>query len=278
MGLREETIAYMVGAVIGQVIRLVVIVLIVLATVKWATGSEAMGGRFVSPYNQRFLPQIPTPKPAPTRANGGDPYNAYKKRFHKAVVQVNNLDGSSGTGFFIELDSGRKILVTAAHVCGTSKTLYSEKGMHQVLLVAPERDTCLLSTFQSVDTVNLARSDLKKGDYVSTTGFPLRLQWDFREGKAESIDLSFFYFPMQYYGACPEKGGNAMIDAFGGTVCGIGVTTFRVRMLVRPGNSGGPAFNIAGQIVGIVIATDREGGGYVVPVSDLKEVLSRGQY
>lgn len=244
-----------------------------------AFGTESLGIRYVSPYNQRFLPQIPVPKsPAVRTQTSSEAYNAYTKRFHKSVVQVNNLDGSSGTGFFIQGDSGKKYLITAAHVCGTSKTLYSERGMHEVLAIAPERDTCILSTYQTVDTVNLARADLKRGDALYTIGFPLRLQWDYRTGKAESIDLSFFYFPTMYYGACPSTGGNTMIDAYGGTVCGIGVTTFRVKMLVRPGNSGGPAFNSSGQIVGIVIATDSVGGGYIVPVSELKQVLARGSF
>ncbi len=200
----------------------------------------------------------------------------YTRKYHPAVVMVNNLDGSSGTGFFIKLpDSGKKVLVTASHVCGTAKALFSSKGVHEVLYQAPERDTCILSTFQGVSTVNLAGGDIAKGDYISTIGFPLRLQWDFRRGLAGEIGLSFFNLPLSFYNGCPAPTGTVVSDDEGVLVCGLGVSTISAVLKVRLGNSGGPAFNYYGNVVGIVIATDNMGTGFIVPVSELKEVLSR---
>lgn len=201
----------------------------------------------------------------------------YTKRYNPAIQMVVNPDGASGTGFFVK-SAGRVFLVTAAHVCGSSKVLFSEKGLHEVLAIAPERDTCILSTYQNVQTLSLASKDSSLGDWISTIGFPMRLEWDYSKGHSLDVGLSRFALPYGYYGGetgCP-KSTQTLITPTGLPFCGVSVTTIAVKMLVRPGNSGGPAINFFGNVVGIVIGTDLSTGtGYIVPLSEFTQILER---
>jgi V8-like Glu-specific endopeptidase len=186
-----------------------------------------------------------------------------------AIVKVMTPTGH-GTGFFIEV-AGQNYVVTAAHVCGDNPLLISAKGIHKVLAVRYEKDLCIATTFQTVSTLKLGE-DVKSGDFVDMTGFPGNLIYDYQSGTAEDVGPSMFMFPLGYYpseGPCPPLAFlNSAQDG-----CGVFVTTISIKILARPGNSGGPVQNAAGEVVGILIGTDNNGRGAMTPVSELKGML-----
>lgn len=184
-----------------------------------------------------------------------------------AVVPVATVDGR-GTGFFIQVDK-TKYLVTAAHVCGTSDILISPNGLHKVIVKQSHRDICIASSYQNVNTLPLG-NDPKNGDYVDMTGFPGNLTYDYQKGVARVVGVSIFSMPYGFYEGepvCPKFS----VDKLDGT-CAIPVTTIQLNILARPGNSGGPVLNAAGEVVGIIIGTDGE-SGYMTPVSELLNIL-----
>lgn len=184
-----------------------------------------------------------------------------------AIVSVSTGEGR-GTGFFIEFNSHR-FLVTAAHVCGTSPILVSAKGLHRVLVSRPDKDICIATTYQNVKTLATGE-EAAIGDAVEMTGFPGNLIYDYQKGTAGDVGISSFNLPKEFYNGCPALSAELLDGS-----CAVMVTTIQLKILARPGNSGGPVQNSKGEVVGILIGTDGK-FGYMVPVRELLGLL-RGE-
>ena len=196
----------------------------------------------------------------PTLENG-------ETKVDTAIVSVLSMTGR-GTGFFIEKE-GTKYLVTAAHVCTSSPILLSARGIHRVLLSRPDKDICISTTFQGVETLTLG-ADVKPGDNIYMTGFPGNLTYDYQKGTARDVGVSDFLLPHHFYSAeaaCPPLSLSLEKEWRGY------ITTIELAILARPGNSGGPVQNDAGEVVGILIGTNFK-YGYMTPVSELTGLLN----
>jgi S1-C subfamily serine protease len=218
--------------------------------------------------------KVPAPYSAVTQnmvSSGVNPLG-YEIETNDAIVKIGAIRGGHGTGFFVKI-GGKKFMITAAHVCATETVMYSVVGAHAVLYSNPLKDICILSTYQGVETLKWA-SEPAKGDFIKTIGFPYTYQYDKRVGLVEQIDPTFYALPLDYYGGCALVGGQEFVSD---GICVMGVTTYRAAMLVRPGNSGGPALNIWGNVMGIVIASDMKNAGYFVPLSDVMEAIKHAR-
>jgi serine protease Do len=183
-------------------------------------------------------------------------------RVAEAVVQVRTPTGL-GSGFVIHPDG---YVVTNQHVIAGENeitvTLFKERENElenlqlttvRIVAFSPEMDLALLKVEAdppaSFATVPLAaESDLRQGQTVFAVGSPLGLD---RSVSTGIVSLT-----------------NRLIR---------GNLYIQTTTEVNPGNSGGPLFNLRGEVVGItnlkLAGIGLEGLSFAIPVSTLKEFL-----
>jgi len=167
------------------------------------------------------------------------------------------------TGFFIDEEGG---LLTNAHVVAEAKVIWvkipafgKRAFFVDVVGICPDRDIALLrmrpTDFEFLKKENsvaytlLGNSDeVRATDKILVLGYPL--------------------------------GQNSLKSSIGivsGKENGFGRTFLQITAPVNPGNSGGPVFNEAGQVIGIVIATLAlaQNINFVIPSNDVATVLDQ---
>ncbi len=178
------------------------------------------------------------------------------------ITGQSEVIGWSGTGFSVENDpedAGSTVL-TNKHVCSAgpeaSYTLTDATGKKfraTYVRVAPHADLCLLHTDAIITPVKLAKSDAKKGDHVTVVGAPRGVFPNFTEGYVSGycpIDIVDSGFEVHLRAECTS-------------------------VPIYPGNSGSPAFNDDGEVVGIMFAgrRDSEHMTIMVPVELIKQFM-----
>ncbi|MFT5449676.1 MAG: S1-C subfamily serine protease, partial [Gammaproteobacteria bacterium] len=174
----------------------------------------------------------------------------------KAATVTNRSANGHGTGFVV--DSTGYVL-TNAHVVGDADTvivkLAEREHRARVLRVRKKRDVALLK-FESVTplaTLALARAQAKTGTSVSVIGTPL----------SESLNHTVTRGIISAQRKSEDEQSYYQTDA-----------------AVNPGNSGGPAFNDAGEVIGITVSGlfTLSGGGlninFLVPIDDALTALT----
>jgi hypothetical protein len=200
----------------------------------------------------------------PEPATGGDdepegPMTAARlfARWAPSVITIQTSAGplaaGGGTGFFI---GGDGTAVTNHHVIEGAKDVrvklkdgrWAEKV--ELLLDAPEHDIAVLriTPADDVDPTRLGDSDtIAVGDAVISIGNPLGLEHTLTDGLIS---------------ARRKIGGKKMIQ---------------MSAPVSPGNSGGPLFNMRGEVIGVTTAQMRGFGAQnlnlAVPINTVKELL-----
>lgn len=138
---------------------------------------------------------------------------------------------STGSGFFVSEDG---YFVTAAHVVGQSGvvSIASPSGDLRAALVAKDdrNDIALLKVDGRFSFLRIRDSSaVRLGEVVATVGFP--------NPSIQGLQPKF------------SKGEIAGLSGLGDDP-----TSFQVSVPIQPGNSGGPLFDGAGRVVGIVVA------------------------
>ena len=168
---------------------------------------------------------------------------------------------ASGSGFFVSKDG---YILTNNHVIEDSDSLeviLSDETVHPAELIGkdPKTDLALIKIkIQNAPFVKFGDSDkIEIGDWVIAIGNPLGLDFTVTTGILSARNR----------------------DIFRGTAYG---TFLQTDAAINQGNSGGPLFNIKGEVIGIntAIAAQGQGLGFAIPsnlaVKIFKELKENG--
>ncbi|MFT4263780.1 MAG: MarP family serine protease [Nocardioides sp.] len=221
--------------------------------------NNVVGASFFPRYLEPFAPErIVKVGPGPERLKT-DPDVV---RAEASVLKVRGANscgrGVEGSGFLI----APGYLMTNAHVVAgvTKPEVLVGKSEREgtVVLYDPGVDIAVIA-FDSDDLTPLTfRKDAKAGDGVAILGYPEDGPFDIEAGRVRA----------QQRLRSPDIYGS-------GTVIR---DVYSLRGLIRPGNSGGPILDSAGQVLGVVFAasvTDAD-TGYALTASQVDSLAERG--
>jgi serine protease Do len=167
--------------------------------------------------------------------------------FEPFVFKVITASGS-GSSFYLR---DKNIFVTNYHVVGQFKhvSLQDPAGtrhLAQVILANPYEDIAFLKVEQSFDVPSLAlqMNPVTRGEQVFVAGFPFGMPFTVTEGIVSA--------PSQLMS---------------------GRSYVQTDAAVNPGNSGGPVFNVKGEVIGITTSkfTSADNMGFAVPITAVAE-------
>ena len=265
----------------------IALVALCCALIGSAAGGAIVGGVMHSMYKDEIRKtQMEEPSSQPTTPSGSDqqviqtknpssqltPAEIYEKNV-SAVVSISNQattnvfgqitsTASSGTGFIISADG--EILTNYHVVKGASKlTVTLNSGdTYEAKVIGYEEDSdvaLIKIEAENLSTVQLGdSSSLRVGDEVAAVGNPLgELTNTMTVGYVSALD--------RYINTDGSPLNMMQIDA-----------------AINSGNSGGPLFDMNGNVVGITTAkysgttnsgTTIEGIGFAIPIDDVKSIL-----
>lgn len=195
----------------------------------------------------------------------------HKSLFYKtvaqSVVEIDALDPmgkllGGATGWETISDSGKPIIITNAHVCGMYSEIGDYSGYANIKLPSGEMvrrkilglsrftDLCAIEGAEMLKPLNIAYHK-HFGQIVTVVGHPLlkptRIVYGFL-GFEEVVNMGIF---------------GPLIDYE------------NITNIVLPGNSGSPACNLEGKVIGVVSATNSENyRGLIIPLEDLRDFLA----
>ena len=194
-------------------------------------------------------------------------YNLSKKNKEKTKKNIPsekepNLEGASGTGFFINQGG---YAVTNYHVVGEAKEVkMSTKGKtYNASIIAKDKvnDLAILKAKERNSSFfKFSKIDADRMDDVTAVGYGF--------GKSMSDEI---------------KTTKGVVSALAGL--GNNYSQIQIDAALQPGNSGGPVININGDIIGVAVAkadavavfqytgTIAEGISFAIKVSTLKQFL-----
>lgn len=206
----------------------------------------------------------------------------------KSVVKVSPNGRGGGTGFSMEGASGELYIVTNEHVCSPSKDGYvyvsSDRGFtsrREIVHIDKIHDICLVKGDKRLPALDLA-SKPSKGDSHYVIGHPGGRYLTISKG--EYIGNSIIQLidntaktPKQCNGTLIEL--NPIEQFFYGVkfICLKSMTTYASSAIAYGGNSGSPAVNAWGNVIGILFAGSREQNtdNHLVPLHELQRVISQ---
>ncbi len=208
----------------------------------------------------------------------------------RKVVKVEGMElNGGGTGFFSKGKSGKFYVMTNGHVCRLADKennvviLYrGQKITAKVVKNYQFNDLCAIeSPYNIAMTIASSTAD---GDSMYVVGHPLLEPISVTEGEQSGpvqidIMVGINLPPEACTGATyHQEQAPPMAQFFGiETGCFRTLEANAATVNILPGNSGSPALNKWGNVIGVVFAAYNGGGGfrsYVVPLSDLQEFLN----
>ena len=167
----------------------------------------------------------------------------------KSVVRILSEyhDGSAtGSGFVIKNENAELLVVTNYHVVEDSPYSVSiwigeeEMVEAEILISAPEKDLCVLQIREklSIPALPLALQEARQGEAVYAVGFP---------GAADIFSDTAVHTSEE---ATITDGIISAIRTLTMDDYGDPVKLLQINAAINSGNSGGPLFNVQGQVIG----------------------------
>lgn len=219
------------------------------------------------------------------------------------VVKIVKLDEKGrvrggGTGFAIKAPSGENYLLTNAHVCEAFKGSPEIKAQlpdgtiipRRILEISENTDLCLAEGLPGVEGLSVADDAPKKGQIVNVVGHPRLKPLTLSMGELIGLQEVSILAGLIGDGSqeakdagwlteedCQKPKNKIMeFETIFGTIkaCMISVLAYQTSAVALPGNSGSPAVDMWGNVVGVLFAGDSEvHWGMLVTLKDVKDFL-----
>lgn len=196
---------------------------------------------------------------------------------------------SGGTGFVVKAPSGRRYTLTNGHVCALGRYGFvraivpgsSDTYSLAILAVSQETDLCLLDPVPGFDGIRIA-SSASIGENVSVVGHPLLDPLTFVRGRLTAEQTIDVLYGINVKEEQCQGDGYTFKDLSGTPAELFGIKTACLRTIksvlttlgIYPGNSGSPAVNKYGNLIGVVFAGNNTTNyGYVIPLEQVVKFL-----
>ena len=192
----------------------------------------------------------------------------------KSVVRIlseYHNGSATGSGFVIKNENAELLVVTNYHVVEDSPYSVSiwigeeEMVEAEILISAPEKDLCVLQIREklSIPALPLALQEARQGEAVYAVGFP---------GAADIFSDTAVHTSEE---ATITDGIISAIRTLTMDDYGDPVKLLQINAAINSGNSGGPLFNVQGQVIGVntLGITSAQGVFGAIDVSELRLLL-----
>jgi S1-C subfamily serine protease len=220
--------------------------------------------------------------------NAEDWHGAYlDSSVGNVVIKVtqDKTQSRGGSGFHVEAPSGSTYILTNAHVCHAAaddgkvvvSTVKHDRTMKRnIIEIYDKHDLCLVEGLPGVKGIEVANS-FEPGQNARVIGFPgLRARRQSLGKNLGITDINLVTDVVQteeQATACKESGGK-LYDAFVFFLCVKQYKAVETNIVGFGGNSGSPAINFWGNLVGVLFAGDSKTNySFLVPLSDIKAFL-----
>lgn len=176
-----------------------------------------------------------------------------------------------GSGFLFKAKSGKHYLMTNWHVCDASSwhgKIHAnfpsgEPVDGPIIKSSPTTDLCAALVHTTHEGLGLAKK-LYKNQEVYTRGFPERVLNESAGIFVEKLEWKYL-FPIEDVGSCAEGFKPVRDGANKLTGCEVTYHDNVTTLYSRPGSSGSPVVNDAGELVGVLSSwhADIDAGGMV---------------
>jgi S1-C subfamily serine protease len=216
-------------------------------------------------------------------------HNSYLRwEVGESVVQVLSPRGGGGTGFAIKAASGEDFIVTNKHVCESGingwviiKSQKSNESTYRRILYKDRKhDLCLIQGDKRLSPLELG-SEPDRGDFTYIVGHPGLRQLTVSQGEYIGYSTVQLIEPVEQRNQC--NGKIYELTEFQQIMYGLEFicvktyNAFATTAVVYPGNSGSPAVDKFGNVIGVLFAgsNKEERDNYIVPLSYLKNMLNK---
>ncbi len=183
--------------------------------------------------------------------------------------------GASGSGFVVAGDDKALFVATNQHVIDTS----GKPGKPAVITVVFDSGTKTERSFTATVTASDAERDLAVLRLAGVKSPPAAITLSDTAKLTETMSVYSFGFPFgkalaQDKGSPAVTVGKASVSSLRNGPDGE-LATIQIDGNLNPGNSGGPVVDAKGKLVGVAVATLREGQGigFIVPAQELGQMM-----
>lgn len=184
-----------------------------------------------------------------------------------SIVSI-NANGTIGSGFVYKQDGEDIYILSAYHTIADANSyyVYFANGMHLSAALIDKNIYADLALLQvkspyNIDTLKLADSTLlKAGEFVVSIGTPISLEYD------NSVELGMISNPLR-----TVENSITVLDE----KINYNLDVIQLSSNLKPGFSGSPLLNMAGEVVGMVTMSLKDGYNFAITSNEIKLMADR---